>query len=256
MENNLTVVSGGKMGDFIHSMVVCKYLHELYGCSIDLRIAETGDFFAFGVETAHADLNSLMMSQSYVNSFEILEEGEDCHFDLSTFRTAPNLYKVGWTDIFLETYLPYMKLRAPDLKIIEVDGGEKYKDTVVLHRKDLPINEFCLSVYRDAIENHDCVFLALDEQTYDVFPYRDEVMPVFVDDFLGLFQVLQSCKYYIGNLTAVTAAAHVLDTPRTVELLPYIGTPHYTEELKYYNTMSYMLDEHNHNMVAQRGLRI
>jgi hypothetical protein len=106
MNNIITYLSGGMIGDFIFTLSVIneKYLETgkkgiLY--IIDLQAA--GDKFALGVKRAYSDTKDLIKSQPYIQDYTIYN-GEPYDIDLSSWRNNPLIFKTNWYNLFKAEY--------------------------------------------------------------------------------------------------------------------------------------------------------
>lgn len=233
---------GGKFGDFIHSLVFCDYLHKFFSTKVDIRIENVEDVFFKGPLETRNDFHSLIMKQPYVNSFEVYT-GEPVDVHLYKFRHSPLLYKAGWTDIYVKTFLG-LTVRLKDNVSLVADKLEEYKDTVVIHQRPDKVNKDAYSVYEKVIDSHECIFLTQEKDWYEQFPMKDKVKMVIPTSGENLVSILNSCKYYVGNQTAFTAISHILNTPRLIECVGHWpDTNHYTGDIQYYSNMSYFVSE-------------
>lgn len=250
---------GGRFGDFMHSLVVCDYLYKFYSKKVNLYIGNVNDevdHFWNGPEYTRNDLLSVMLKQPYINSFEVYA-GQQMDFYLSSFRTSIHIDKCGWTDLFLKTFLPIDK-RIKDNVVIHTDVLEEYKDIVVIHERPERSTMDAYPLYESLVNNYECVFLTQIDWWYDEFSLKHKVKRVIPQSGVDLLNILNSCKYYIGNQTGVTAAAHMLNTPRTIICrnrehstgveIKLKDQMHYIGELPYYSNLSVFISDEEHYM--------
>lgn len=236
---------GGKFGDFIHSLIFSEYLYNSYGITSDVYIADYGDSFLYGPDKAREDLHDLLYRQRYINTFHVYN-GQPVHYNLSSFRNSPLLYRSGWTDIYL-SYLPEVVSRITDLKFLEAETLDSYSDVVVIHRRPSNLDSYAKSYYEHLIKNNRCIFLTQSVEWYENFPFSN-IEVVVPKSLLEIASILNSCKYYIGNQTGITAMAHAVNCNRLVECNNNIDTVHTSQDQKYYTNMSYVIDANNHNI--------
>jgi hypothetical protein len=247
-----SVLMGGKFGDFIHSLVFCDYLYKMYGKKSDLRIGNFGDDFFNGPIKTHKDLYDIIINQPYINSFEVYA-GERIDYNISEFRSLPRLYNAGWTDIYITSYLNITYRILDNISLI-ADVSQKYRDIVVFHRRPDRINPLIGKLYERLIKENECIFLTQHMDWYERFPYASQVKVLNPTSTKELFTILNSCKYYVGNQTAFTAIAHILNTPRLVECMPgLVDNIHYTDEIKHYTDMSYFVSD-NEKYIAPKSI--
>ena len=69
MKDKKSYLQEGKLGDFIHSLVVCKFNWEFFGYNADLYISNDAGHFEKGLEFTYNDLNPILEKQEWLNSF-------------------------------------------------------------------------------------------------------------------------------------------------------------------------------------------
>ena len=76
------ILFGGKMGDFIHSLILPKYLYDTTGEIFNIYITNTRwEVFASGIDTSYKELYPVIKKQPYVNDFQI-HTNENIDIDL------------------------------------------------------------------------------------------------------------------------------------------------------------------------------
>jgi len=78
----MNILSGPKLGDFIHSLIVPKYLYDNGYRDINIVLGEVFDNFSLGFDRAFEDLKEIVESQEYTNSFKKLEESDQIDMNL------------------------------------------------------------------------------------------------------------------------------------------------------------------------------
>ena len=115
---------GGKLGDFLHAMFAVKNICEQDNIKANIYMYDIG--WEFGIRNTHSELQPIFLQQSYVNSFNILENYEidpiqtpeqntsiriydekllkEGYVDLGTYIRSPWLYKTCWSDLYSKTF--------------------------------------------------------------------------------------------------------------------------------------------------------
>lgn len=249
--NNISAKMGGRLGDFFHSLVFANYYHTLYNRKTNLFLQDRENNFDLGVQRTYLDLKNIVVQQPYINSFSLLEN-DDTHidFDLNKFRDTPWVFNTAWTDVVVKTQLPNLTHRFKNIKTLYLENDKQYANTVVIHRKSRGgFNEHIKFAYEQAIKRFNCVFLVQEhnKHLYDAFPLKNKPELMIVDTLEDVCKVINSAKYYIGNETAMTAIAHLTNTPRLIEMIEGPDAVHYTEEVKYFNNLSYIINAESGN---------
>ena len=77
----INFICGGKTGDLLHNLMVIKTICESNNFKGVLYITNNrgygGDYFHFDIEKTYDDLEPMIMSQDYIESFHILIDGEN-----------------------------------------------------------------------------------------------------------------------------------------------------------------------------------
>ena len=127
------------MGDFIHSLILPKYVFDVTGEKFNIYICNhSQEVFASGIDTSYRDLLPLMENQPYINSFEIWDN-QHIDINLTGFRDYPNLYEVSWNEFYLWNYI------GTDIKVpfnyswINIEKDNTYKDLLLINRNMKPI---------------------------------------------------------------------------------------------------------------------
>ena len=96
----INFICGGKTGDLLHNLMVIKLLCQTYNAKGILYITNNriygGDYFHFDMETTYNDLEPMIMSQDYIDSFHILNDEEN-------IGNFVNLNQWRWSKLFFKT---------------------------------------------------------------------------------------------------------------------------------------------------------
>ena len=74
MNGTINYVSGGKLGDFIHALMVVKQNYIKYGKKGNVYLASggfDGDGFSYGAKKVLLDTKDLILSQDYINTYDV-----------------------------------------------------------------------------------------------------------------------------------------------------------------------------------------
>jgi hypothetical protein len=228
---------GGKLGDFIHSLLVPSYIYTTTGVKSNIYLQDNWGWERGG-ETAYNDLHPILAQQEYVNDFKIYN-GENVDYDLSTFRNSPMLYKECWTKILLKTFLNKDEIELFNYKWITLPKDDKYKEWTLIHRSDRSLGPATSKIYEDIIASTPSSFICFDKHLYEVFPLNHSLPFVALSSLYDFFVAINSCKHYIGNMTGPSAFAMSLGVKRSIEILlnptdtPMMDALHYSGETLY-----------------------
>jgi hypothetical protein len=261
----------GKLGDFIQMMYALKNICLTRNVKADLYLYHLDGGFELGTDTAYRELYNIISSQSYINSFNMLEGIEVTKTDTWPYRElkvyepklveegythledlfrSPLLYKSCWAEILSDTFgfenkKPYQWLQFdktnPDFLgkvLINRRYGNPANPKI---NKDFPYEEV-MKAYPGQI-----IFIGTEIKDYDLFPYKDECEFRQIGDIDDWFTTINSAALYIGNLSGPSHIASALDKKRIIELPMNIDLCHWVGEEKYSDNLGWFIDaQHNY----------
>ena len=234
----MNYLGGGKMGDFIHSLIVCKHNYEETGELANIYLSNKGHQFEYDLNFTFNELKPLLESQPWLNTFKIYEN-EIIDIDLTTWRQSPDLYQTNWLEIYSNAYLNRIKI-PNEYSWITVETDNQYSNSLMINRSLKTVDDSKLHVYDDLINKYDDVyFICFDVKQYYQFPLHYKTKLLQVDNLYDFFKKLASCHFFIGNQSGPFAWASALNVPRAVELLYISDRYHYINDSNYYEYFSY-----------------
>jgi hypothetical protein len=235
----------GQLGDLIHSLCVCKYIHDTRGIKADIYVSDRESGFYYGVETVHKELLPILSNQSWVNSFSIWK-GEEMHINLNSFRSSPKLFKTNWLEIHFDLHTPDEEI-PKEFSWIEVPKKEYLKNALVINRSLSPswMSEKTKDKYKSLIEQfEERYFICTDEKQYDAFPLKDICPMLKMDNLYDFFTTIGSSKLYLGNQSAPSAMAVAMNSNRVIELRDNRDSIHYINDVNYYSKYEYFIGDY------------
>lgn len=215
----INFISGGKMGDFIHTLYVIKCMYEVTGRKGNLFITGDnvkygGDIFTFTVERAYNELSNIINNQSYINLFKI-HNNEEFDINLNKFRQYPNIFRESWLEIMAHTFnTPVIEL--PWITIPK-NNDSKYKDKVLIHRslvRHMPNFE---PILEKIIKNNSCLFITCNIKEYEAFPLKHLLEVELKESLDDIYHAINDCQFFIGNQSSPLAMAYSLFKPLLCE---------------------------------------
>jgi hypothetical protein len=242
----INFIAGGMMGDFIHSLYAVKNICEQKADKANLYLSDgDGDVWKFGLQRTHDDLNDLIMSQPYINSFNIckMSEFKESFINLNDWRRILRHTDAGyencWSDVLSECYgfsIP------PDYKWLNDKPNETVSGKILIHKSTHRHNpEFPWAKILNNL-NDDILFLTSNSDEWDKFQFKSAKIKLHhVSTITEMASAIGSCKAFIGNQSAPAALACALDVQRLVEL-DADPSKFYMDETKYSNNVSWFLN--------------
>ena len=238
MKETKSYLQGGKLGDFIHSLVVCKFNWDFFGYKADLYIANVGGQFEKGMEFTYNDLKPILEKQEWLNSFSI-HNGEPIDVNLSRFRQSRFLYTTNWLEIYFKEFLD--DITPPkEFTWIEMDKDDSLSDTLLINRSMKPMSEQVTGIYQSVLNQFEKkAFICFDEEQYNNFTLKDQCELIKVNSLEEFFIKINGSKLFIGNQSGPMAWATSMNASRGIELLATIDNVHYIKDKEYYSQFDY-----------------
>jgi len=242
---NINFVIGGRTGDLIHCLYAVKEITKKQNKKANLYITDNtslgGDLFHHPIDKTFADLYPIIISQKYINSFNILTENLDQYINLNFWRRSPDFFKKNWINILSNLYdIPFNNENW-----ISYKKNKNFEDKILIHRSTWRFSE--KFPWENIVKKNNCVFITTDINEYNLFTYRNNVDLHYCETFSDLVECINSCKFFIGNMSTPLALSHGLGVPRLAEL--YIGDQvHYIGEEKILNNYFYFTDNLENNI--------
>jgi len=243
-EEAIDFLVGGRMGDFIQVLYVVQQYYEQTGKKGNVYITDDlrygGDIFTRPLKNLYEELFPIIIQQEYINKFEIFDNQTNNFINLNDWRLPEYLKQENfpWIDLFTKTYLQEFKNLTHKAWIKYSGIDLSFKDKVVIHRTHRRVTENEVN-WEQLIKDNKCIFVAFDETPYNEFPYKDMLPFHKIDSLSEYCSILNSCKFYVGNLTGPTSIAHAMDIPRLIELCD-IDSIHYITEERYFKELNWI----------------
>lgn len=246
--------SGGHFGDVIHSLYVIKKIYEQTKEKGELYLIQNLEdgHFTRHVKYVCDDIRDVLMKQEYISkvSHEI-EIGEN-YLNLSAWRKSSLLLKVPWTELLTDFYsLPNPNKVEPWIKLDTKNTS--VSDKVLIHQSVVEFRKSPYFPWENIIKNNNCIFITYSESEYNNFKFKDMVDVIYMKNFTDCCELLNGCKFYIGNLTSITAIAHAMGIPRLTELISRDAL-HYRDEYKYFDNYFHICHYNNKNEKYLEGI--
>jgi len=232
-------LGGGKLGDFIYGLSICKYNYEISGYKAIIYISERGDFFETSLEVTYNSLYPILMNQDWCEDFKIYNN-EIIDVDLVKFRQSKLLYNNTFLEIFFNDFL---KINPPkNFHWIKHEKNQLFKDSLIINRSKKYFHNSSIKEYSKIIEQFQkSYFIYFDKSQFEVFPLKEYCIPYHVKNLYEFFTIINSSKLFIGNQTGSTAMASSLNVNRITELDGSIDSNFFYNDVKYYDNFKYFL---------------
>jgi hypothetical protein len=247
----INFICGGKTGDLLHNLMVIKTICESNNAKGVLYITNNrgygGDNFHLDIKKTYDDLEPMIMSQDYIESFHILIDGENISnfINLNQWRWSKLFFKTNWVNLLCDNY----QIEPPTEPWIKSNKIEGISDTILIHRSlQRHTHNF---PWEKIINENRCKFItninSIDE--YDSFPFKDKVELLTCETFNEFVQSINSCKFFIGNMSTPLAISHCIGKPHLGELYS-VDEVHYIGDEKYIKDYYYISSNGDNNLAG------
>lgn len=237
MSETINYITGGRLGDMMHALLVIKQNYVTSGKkgNLFLFVGKGGDGFSFHLEKVYKDTKDLILFQEYINSYSIYN-GEHIDVNLNDWRKSPLLYRENWINILTKTF---NLSTPPSENWLSYTTNPDYKDFTIIHRTYYRNNH--LFPWQHIIDNEKCLFVTTNIEECKLFNKTFSVECLAVNSISELALVINSGKKFVGNMSSPLAIAHALGKPRLAELCN-TDQVHYIGEEKYLPNYWYIKD--------------
>ena len=244
--DNLDILMGPKLGDFISSLVVPAYYFQTTGRKTNLYICEFYDRFTTSLERTYEELKPILLSQEYINSFEIFDHTKHAlDHNLNDFRTNNLVCTRPFWAVFLHTIFKDEPTITKNFSTIKWRKDESYSDYLVVDRKDMfDFNDFIRDQYLHIFSQFDKkVFVTFDKKQYDLFPLKDHLELKLVDTLDEQLAIINGSKMNLLNCSAALCMATALNAPRIIETGKWLNVHYALDFINFDNVESFDNEE-------------
>ena len=244
--DNLDILMGPKLGDFISSLVVPAYYYYITGRKTNLYISEYYDKFTTSLERTYEELKPILLNQKYISSFEIFNHTKHAlDHNLNDFRINDLVSTRPFLAVFLHTAFKYEPTIPNNFETLKWRKDESYSDYLVVDRKDLfEFNDFIKDQYLHVFSQFDKkVFVTFDKKQYDSFPLKDHLELKLVDTIDEQLAILNGSKMNMLNCSAALCMATALNTPRIIETGKWLNIHYALDYLNFDNVETFDNEE-------------
>jgi len=241
----MNILLGPKLGDLIHCLLIPKMIFETKKIKSNIFICENyihPSSFTSGIKKTYEETYNLITEQEYVESYKIFNN-EKFDLFLGNFRISKKIYKDCWTNMLLDHFLNNEK-PIFNIEVIKTKKDESLKDKILINRKNYRINSNKNYFYKNLFKKFKDDVLYLEPEcnkAEDQFTFN-QLNSIKTKNLYDFIVCINSCKLFIGNLSAPLAIATCLNKDRIGELT-YPDAHHYINDFYNYDTFSWFDDK-------------
>jgi|TARA_B110000881_G_C18556257_1_gene507111 hypothetical protein len=221
-QKSLNFLHSGHIGDLIYSLSLIKTLSKTHQCNFFVEANKKMNFEYKNHPSGDVMINDRMINlllpllrkQNFLNTVNIYNK-EEIDINLNLFRDVP-------INLLFHTIRWYSHLTGVPVdiaeKFLDVKKFNNFNNKIVIVRSTRNRNYFINYNFLRNVKNIVCVGLKEEyENLKKDIPHLE-----FYDckDFLEMAEIINSCKFFIGNQTFAYSIAEGLKIPRLLEVFP------------------------------------
>jgi len=218
----LNFLHSGHLGDLIYSLPLIKKLSETKKCNLYIEVNKKNLLFYANHPSGNVMINEktlslllpLLKSQKYFNKVEKYTDNI-IDIDLNFFREMP--FNLTFHSMRWYSHLTGVPINMQE-KFLNVGTIDKFKDKITILRSPRYRNQYI--DYKFLANTKNIVCVGLHSEYLDL--KKDIHNLEFHDckNFLEMAQIINSSKFFIGNLCFAYSVAEGLKKPRLLETCP------------------------------------
>ncbi len=221
-KKKINFLHSGHLGDMIYSLQLIKELSKNYECNLFIQVNKKMNLYYHNHPSGDVMINNrtaklmmpLLKSQEYLNTVKIYEK-EIIDINLDLFREMP--FSLTFHSVRWYSHLTGTPVNMEE-KFLNFETNDNFKNKIVIVRSPRYRNNFINYKFLKDVKNIVCV--GLKEEYEDL--KKDIKNLEFYDckDFLEMAIIINSSKFFIGNLCFAYSIAEALKIPRLLETCP------------------------------------
>jgi hypothetical protein len=203
----ITYIIGGMFGDFIYGLSVINEKFYETGRKGVLYLSEQGDCFRNGLINTYNDTFNIISNQPYIQEFKIFNN-EQIDINLITWRSNPNLYNQNWYNTYKQTY----NIEWGTKKWLTVPYDKKWENKIIINTTSYRWPNSIDFQHLYNLYNTNLIFIYSDENQKNHFinTTKLNIENYKFNTFLELTTIINSCKLFVGSMSAPLSIAHAL----------------------------------------------
>lgn len=242
----------GNVGDLFHELYIVKRYYELTNLRGTIHLKRPEHFldgrFIRNMDEVSREFSETFSNYNYFDKCIEINTSVPDMISLDSWRYSNNLFNTCWTEMFCEEYGLSLPNGFEEPWIYGQKNSPHLRNKVLIHQSTE--RKTVHFPWKKIIDNNDCVFISFEERQYESFEFNKKVPLLVMKDFSECISLLSNCKFYVGNLTSITAIAQCMKVPRLLEFVAVkennkcVGDfVHNMGEIKYSKNLFYYSDD-------------
>ena len=221
-KKKINFLHSGHLGDMIYSLQLIKELSKNYECNLFIQVNKKMNLYYHNHPSGDVMINNrsaklmipLLKSQEYLNTVKIYEK-EIIDINLDLFREMP--FSLTFHSVRWYSHLTGTPVNMEE-KFLNLETNDNFKNKIVIVRSPRYRNNFIDYKFLKDVKNIVCV--GLKEEYEDLKKDIENLEFYDCKDFLEMAIIINSSKFFIGNLCFAYSIAEALKIPRLLETCP------------------------------------
>ena len=222
-KNELNFLHSGHLGDLIYSLPLVKEISKTgKKCNFFVEVGKKNLLYYHNHPSGNVLINQksfdlllpLLQTQKFLNRVSIYKN-ETIDVDLNFFREMP--FNIIFHSIRWYSHLTGVSINMSE-KFLEIEKLDQFNENITIMRSKRYRNNFI--DYKFLSNEKNLLFIGLYDEYLDL---KNEIKSLnFYEckDFLEMARIIQSSRFFLGNLGFGFSIAEALKKPRLLEACP------------------------------------
>tara|TARA_X000000950_G_C13764510_1_gene598295 strand:+ start:95 stop:997 length:903 start_codon:yes stop_codon:yes gene_type:complete len=221
-KNELNFLHSGHLGDIIYSLPTIKKISQKKKCNLFIEKNKLNSQFYYNHPSGNTMINEkslsmllpLLKSQNYLNTVKEFQN-EEIDVNLNLFREMP--FNIVFHSIRWYLHLAGVQINTEE-SFLDVGNINDFKNKITILRSPRYRNQFIDYNFLSNFKNIVCI--GLESEFLDLKKEIKNLEFYNCKDFLEMAKIINSSKFFIGNLCFAYSVAEGLKKPRLLEACP------------------------------------
>lgn len=221
-KNEINFLHSGHLGDLIYSLPTIKKISSIKKCNLLIEKNKLNPKYYHNHPSGNVMINDkslkmllpLLQSQNYLNSVKEFTN-QTIDINLNLFRDMP--FNIIFHSMKWYSHITGFPINIEE-KFLDVENLNNFKDKITILRSPRYRNQYINYNFLSDFKNLVCI--GLESEYLDLKKEVKNLEFHNCKDFLEMAQIINSSKFFIGNLCFAYSVAEGLKVPRLLEACP------------------------------------
>lgn len=221
-KNEINFLHSGHLGDLIYSLPTIKKISSIKKCNLLIEKNKLNPKYYHNHPSGNVMINDkslkmllpLLQSQNYLNSVKEFTN-QTIDINLNLFRDMP--FNIIFHSMKWYSHITGFPINIEE-KFLDVENLNNFKDKITILRSPRYRNQYINYNFLSDFKNLVCI--GLESEYLDLKKEVKNLEFHNCKNFLEMAQIINSSKFFIGNLCFAYSVAEGLKVPRLLEACP------------------------------------